>query len=137
MSAPAAGRPDPRAGPLAGMRILELGGGQPGAYACWVLAQLGAEVIVLECGRPPDGGPSGADEIALHLGKRRLALDARRAEGRGVALRIAGGADALVSSIAPAAARECGLDAESVRAVSPAIVYAQATASGSIGASAD
>lgn len=141
MSAPAARGNGSRPGPLAGMRILELGGGQPGAYACWVLAQLGADVIVLERRPPPGGaagaGPTAADEVALHLGKRRLALDTRRPEARDVARRVASGADALVSSIAPAAAGECGLDAETVREMSPAIVYAQATASGSIGTGAD
>ena len=141
MSAPAAGESGAQTGPLAGIRILELGGGQPGAYACWVLAQLGADVIVLERRDPPGGasggGPTGADEVALHRGKRRLALDTHRPEARDVALRIARSADALVSSLAPAAAGECGLDAETVRELSPAIVYAQATASGSLGASAD
>ena len=124
-----------RPGPLSGIRILELGGGQPGAYACWVLGRLGAEVVVLE----PAGTPGAAepDRLALHAGKRRLVLDASR-PGRGeIALRVAARSDAVVSSLPARAAAALGLTPEAVRAASPGAVYARATASGSIAAGAD
>ncbi len=128
-------------GPLAGIRVLELGGGQPGAYACWVLAELGARVVVLERRDPGDGaaraGSEDAGRVALHAGKRRLALDVSRAEARDIALRVASRSDALVSSLAPRRAREFGLDPSAAREANPAVVYAQATASGSLGGSAE
>ena len=127
----------PHPGPLAGLRILELGGGQPGAYAGWVLAGLGAEVVVLTLrdghDRAAGATPAGPDDVALHAGKRRLLLDASRPGGREVALRVAARSDAIVNSLSPRIAEELGLSVDSVRAASPGIVYAQATAAGAIG----
>lgn len=128
-------------GPLAGLRILELGGGQPGAYAGWLLSELGADVVVLvlreERDSPPSKASPSADELALHAGKRRLLLAASRPEGREVAVRLARYCDAVVSSLPPRTAERLSLDAQAVRQASPGIVYAQATAAGAIGGSQD
>ena len=141
MSGESGGGRASRPGPLSGIRILELGGGQPGAYACWVLAGLGADVVVLEP-RSASGaaaGPAapGPDRLALHAGKRRLVLDASRPEQGEIALLIAARSDAIVSSLPARAAEALGLTPEAVREASPGTVYARATASGSIAAAAD
>ena len=47
-----------RSGPLAGIRVLELGGVGPGPFACMLLADLGAEVVRID--RPPSGYDGGA-----------------------------------------------------------------------------
>jgi CoA:oxalate CoA-transferase len=132
-----------RTGPLAGTRILELGGGQPGAYACWLLAELGADVVVLALGEehqhPTTAKPAGpgADDVALHAGKRRLLLDASRAEAREVARRLAERSDAIVSSVPERVAHAVGLGSATVRAAHPRLVYAQASAEGRIGGDPD
>ena len=131
----------PGPAPLAGLGVLELGGGQPGAYACWVLAQLGADVVVLE---PPDSPAAGTgraaaagDALALHAGKRRLRLRSAGPDARALARRLAARSHALVSSVSPRAAGALGLGAEAVRAAHPGIVYARASAAGSIGAASE
>jgi len=131
-----------RKGPLAGTRILELGGGQPGSYACWLLAELGADVVVLVAQREhddvgaPAAGPS-ADDIALHTGKRRLSLDASRSEAREIARRLAERSNAIVSSVPERVAEQLGLGADVVRAAHPRLVYAQASAEGRLGGDPD
>ncbi len=131
-------------GPLAGLRILELGGAQPGAYACWLLAELGADVVVLALldaasaaelaaeTRSAMATVPSADEIALHAGKRRLRIDPSRPEGRAIAARLAKRSDALVSSVSARVADELGLGEDAARAANPRLVYAHASADGAL-----
>mgnify|MGYP001348317377 CR=1 FL=1 len=133
---------DSRSNPLSGLRILELGGMQPGAYACWLLAEMGADITVLalhdgqndperEAGTA--ASPLSADDIALHAGKRRLLLDSSQPETREIAIRLAHRADGLVNSLPKRITDELGVGEATTRAAQPRLVYAQASANGSIG----
>lgn len=118
----------PAAGPLAGVRVLDLTTVILGPFATQILAQLGAEVIKVET---PEGdnmrhvGPMrhpGMGHIFLHAnaGKQSIVLDLKHPEGREAALKLAEGCDVLISNVRPQAMQRLGLDYDAVRARSRA-----------------
>ncbi|MFT3660977.1 MAG: CoA transferase [Gordonia sp. (in: high G+C Gram-positive bacteria)] len=119
------------AGPLDGVKILDLTSNFMGPYASLLLANLGADVCKVET---PSGdttrgvGPArnpGMGAIFLHLNrnKRSIVLDLKSADGRAAIDRMIERADVLVYSLRPAAMARMGLDYERVRARNPRIVY--------------
>jgi crotonobetainyl-CoA:carnitine CoA-transferase CaiB-like acyl-CoA transferase len=132
--------------PLDGIRILDLTIWQQGTYGTAMLADLGADVIKVEerhAGDPgrhawviPEVGLSSYFE-AHNRSKRSLAIDLKHPDGRDVLLRLAATADAFVNNFRIKAIERLGLDFESVLAVSPRIVYVQASGFGPAGPDAD
>ena len=129
------------AGPLAGIRIIDLTSVILGPYATQILADFGADVIKVES---PEGdimrhvGPmrsKGMGHIYLNLNrnKRSIALDLKRDAARDALRRLAATADVLVTNVRPAAMARLGLAYEDIRAVNPRIVYANATGFGARG----
>ena len=126
--------------PLAGVRVLDLTSSLAGPTCTQVLGALGADVVKVE--RPGVGDearawgpvffPGGSVMFfAANSDKRSLALDLKR--GREVLLRLAEGADVLVQSLRPGAAKRLGLGPEAVRAHNPRLVYCSIGAYGSRG----
>jgi crotonobetainyl-CoA:carnitine CoA-transferase CaiB-like acyl-CoA transferase len=120
------------AGPLHGVRVLDLTTVVMGPYATQILGDFGAEVIKLE---PPDGDNMrwvwpfrnpGMGHIFLNANrnKRSIVLDLKKAEARDACLAIAKGADVLVYNIRPQAMSRLGLSYEDVRKANPSIIYA-------------
>jgi crotonobetainyl-CoA:carnitine CoA-transferase CaiB-like acyl-CoA transferase len=139
MNPPASG-PAP-AGPLAGIRIIDLSVMLLGPYATKVLGDLGADIVKVE---PPAGdgrrtyGPRRHPDMAaqfmnVNRAKRSIVLDLKRPSGRAALLRLAAGADALVHNSRPQAMVRLGLDYAAVRQVRPDIVYCAATGFGQSG----
>ena len=118
-------------GPLQGYRILDLTTVFLGPYAAQILGDLGAEVIKIETpegdivrGIEPSRTPGmGSAFLSANRNKRSLALDLKAPAGRDAFLKLVAGADALVSSVRPAALERLGLGYEDCRAVNPKIVY--------------
>ncbi len=119
------------AGPLAGVRILDLTTVIMGPLATQLLAQLGAEVTKVE---PPEGdnmrhvGPmphAGMGHIFLHAnqGKRSVVLDLKKPGALDVVHRLAERSDVLISNVRPQALQRLGLDDASVRARNPRIIH--------------
>ncbi len=119
------------AGPLAGVRVLDLTSVVMGPFATQILAQLGAEVIKVET---PEGdnmrhvGPmnhAGMGPIFLHAnaGKRSIVLDLKHPQGREAALKMAEGCDVFISNVRPQALTRLGMDYEAVRQRSPRIIH--------------
>lgn len=120
-----------RAGPLAGVRILDLTSVILGPFATQILAQLGADVIKVES-REGDNmrhvGPMkhpGMGHIFLHAnaGKRSIVLDLKHEDGREAALALAAGCDVMISNVRPQAMARLGLDYEAVSRRNPRIIY--------------
>jgi len=110
--------------PLEGVRVLELGGGVPAAFATRLLAGYGADVARSE---GPEGALDRDEEIALLGGKRRIA--ARDPELRALAL----AADIVVEDGRPGALAARGLEPLWLRAAKPALVVASLTPFGQTG----
>ncbi|MEM7285546.1 MAG: CoA transferase, partial [Actinomycetota bacterium] len=137
--------PEPRTGPLAGLRVLDLTSVIMGPLASRILADLGADVIVVE-GRKGErhramgGGPHRElSGVALNLlrNKRSIALDLKHDAGRQACLDLAATADVMLTNLRPGPVRRLGLDYEAVRAVRPAVIYCQAHGYPSDGPQAD
>jgi crotonobetainyl-CoA:carnitine CoA-transferase CaiB-like acyl-CoA transferase len=132
------------AGPLEGIRVVELGFWVAGPSAAGVLADWGAEVIKIE---PPDGDPfrglflaaSGIEMPANppfeldNRGKRSIALDLRAPEARRIALELVERADVFVTNVRPAGLARVGLDYETLASRHPRLVYARVTGYGEAG----
>jgi len=129
------------AGPLSGVRILDLTSVILGPYATQILADFGADVIKVEA---PSGdimrhvGPmrnSGMGHIYLNLNrnKRSIVLDLKQTEARDALRKLASTADVMVSNVRPAAMSRLGLGYDDIRNVNPRIIYANATGYGAGG----
>jgi crotonobetainyl-CoA:carnitine CoA-transferase CaiB-like acyl-CoA transferase len=119
------------AGPLDGVRILDLTTVVMGPYATQILADLGADVVKLE---PPEGDvmrynapmrSKGMGHIFMNANrnKRSVVLDLKKDGGREACLAIAKNADVLVYNIRPQAMARLKLSYEEVRAVNARLIY--------------
>ncbi len=133
--------PTEPAGPLAGVRVLDLTTVQMGPWCTRIVADLGADVIKVEA---PDGDSSRYTGVPRHRGmsgsfqhnargKRSIVLDLKRPEAQQAVLRLVPKVDAFASNIRPAALARLGLDYEAVRALNPSIVYLSMVGYGSAG----
>ncbi|TMA37451.1 MAG: CoA transferase, partial [Deltaproteobacteria bacterium] len=121
------------AGPMEGIRVVELAFWVAGPSAAGILADWGADVIKIE---PPDGDPfrglflnaAGLEVPANppfeldNRGKRSIALDFRKDEGRNIALRLVDRADVVVTNLRPVVLARLGLDPESLTERNPRLV---------------
>ncbi|MEX5634875.1 CaiB/BaiF CoA transferase family protein [Parafrankia sp. FMc2] len=119
------------AGPLAGIRILEVGHILAGPYATMLLADLGAEVTKLE---PPGGDlsrqVSDAYFASLNRGKRSIRLDLTSEAGRARLGELAADAHALLVNLKPSAIHAFGLTYEALRRYNEKIVCVALTGFG-------
>lgn len=128
--------------PLAGIRIVDLSSAVVGPYATQVLADYGAEVIKIEeksgdvirwiSGRSPTPGMSGKF-MHMNRNKRSVSLDLKQAEGREALLRLVDTADVFLHNMRTAAVQRLGLDAPTLTARNPRLVYCAVVGFGSGG----
>jgi alpha-methylacyl-CoA racemase len=118
------------AGPLAGVRVIELAGIGPGPFACMLLADLGAEVLRVD---RPDPGPRLIRHDVLARGRRSVALDLKHPEAAEVVLRLVDRADALVEGYRPGVAERLGLGPDACLARNARLVYGRMTGWGQRG----
>jgi crotonobetainyl-CoA:carnitine CoA-transferase CaiB-like acyl-CoA transferase len=122
------------AGPLTGIRVLDLTSVVMGPWATAILGDLGADVITVE---PPYGdtnramGPGPHPQlsgVSLNLlrNKRNIDLDLKTDGGRELLLRLAAGCDVFVTNLRPGPLARMGATYEQVAAVRPDVVYCQA-----------
>src|ERR1700761_6941199 len=105
------------AGPLAGIRVIELGTLIAAPFATRLLAEFGAEIIKIEA--PGDGDPirrwrkmHDGTSLWWYLqsrNKKSVALNLKSREGIEILLELAGGADILVENMRPGALERLGL----------------------------
>jgi len=125
-------------GPLAGIRILEVGHMLAGPYCGLLLADLGADVVKIE---PRDGdiarrvsphylGPHNAYFASLNRDKRSVVIDLASSEGQRQLAGLARTAQALVTNLRPAAIRKLGLTYAALREVNPKLVCVALTGFG-------
>ena len=126
--------PTPAAmGPLAGLRVIELGGIGPGPHAAMVLADLGADVVRID--RP--GGdnlplPPGYVDATLR-GRRSMILDLKIPDDHAILLDLIGVADVLMEGYRPGVAERLGIGPDICRERNPRLVYARITGWGQDG----
>ncbi|MGY4708017.1 CaiB/BaiF CoA transferase family protein [Mycolicibacterium sp. CBM1] len=135
------------AGPLEGIRVVELGVWVAGPAAGGILADWGADVVKIE---PPTGDPGRMFGRMLGLGdegnppfemdnrsKRSIVLDLTTDTGLATARQLLRGADVFITNVRPGALRRLGLDHASVAELNPRLVYGLITGYGESGPDAD
>ena len=116
------------AGPLQGIRIIELAGIGPGPFAGMMLADHGAEVIRVD--RP--GARIDARDPLLR-GRRVIGVDLKSDEGKALVLDLVKSADALFEGFRPGVTERLGLGPAECHAVNPKLVYGRMTGWGQFG----
>ncbi|CAG2144015.1 Acetyl-CoA:oxalate CoA-transferase [Cupriavidus yeoncheonensis] len=122
-----------RKGPLSGIRVLEVAGIGPGPFCGMLLADLGADVVVVD--RPQAGEDAidlGAGAISRR-GKRSLALDLKAEAGRSTMLRLVEHCDALIEGMRPGVMERLGLGPDTCLRHNPSLVYGRMTGWGQDG----
>jgi alpha-methylacyl-CoA racemase len=123
-----------RAGPLAGIKVLEIASIGPGPMCGMLLADLGAQVLRLDRVEPSGLGierPAQFD--LLQRGKRQLKADLKKPEGVALALALAGHADALIEGFRPGTMERLGLGPDVCLARNPRLIYGRITGFGQTG----
>lgn len=125
---------DTPAGPLHGVRVIDLASVVMGPYACQILGDMGADVIKVE---PPAGDSTrrtvpqrnpgmGALGMNVNRNKRSIVLDLKSPQGHTDLVALLRTADVLVTNMRPGALARLGLDPESVAAINPCLVHCTA-----------
>jgi crotonobetainyl-CoA:carnitine CoA-transferase CaiB-like acyl-CoA transferase len=131
------------AGPLSGVRVLDLTGVVSGPLSTMFLADQGADVIKIEPlggditrkSRAPidKSGEFSALFISSNRGKRSLAIDIKSPEGAAAIHKLASTADVLVQNFRPGAMSRIGLGPEQLRKQYPRLIYVSISGVGESG----
>lgn len=121
-------------GPLKGIQVLEFEAIGPGPFAGMLLADMGADVIVVD--RPEESGLGIRMERSTQVlmrGKRSVTLDLKSKAGVDAALVLIGKADALIEGFRPDVMERLGLGPDVALARNPRLVYGRMTGWGQDG----
>ena len=122
-------------GPLAGVRVVEIGSLGPGPFCCMMLADMGADVLRIDrvaAGQPVGPGADHSTEL-LNRGRRSVGVDLKHPDGCGLVLDLVARADALVEGFRPGVAERLGIGPEPCLARNPRLVYGRMTGYGQDG----
>jgi crotonobetainyl-CoA:carnitine CoA-transferase CaiB-like acyl-CoA transferase len=123
------------AGPLTGVKLIDLTTVGMGPYATQILGDMGADVIKVEA---PEGDPfrdiapsrnpqMGATFLNLNRNKRSIVLDLKQTDDRSILLDLLSGADVFVTNIRPKALRKLGLDHAGLKDDFPRLIHCSLT----------
>ncbi|MFQ5898287.1 MAG: CaiB/BaiF CoA transferase family protein [Candidatus Methylomirabilia bacterium] len=127
--------------PLDGLRVVDFSTHLSGPYCSMLLGDLGADVIKVE---RPEGGDEArnmppfvngqsAPFMTFNRNKRSLALNMKKSEGRGIALRLIDRADVLLENMKPGTLDRLGIGYEAVSERNPRIIYCSISGFGQTG----
>ena len=120
------------AGPLKGLRVVELAGIGPGPHAAMILGDLGADVVRIE--RPKPGGIGAAPSNDFLLRSRRsVTADLKSETDRDKVLGLIAKADVLIEGFRPGVTERLGLGPEDCARVNERLIYARMTGWGQTG----
>ncbi|MEZ0076959.1 CaiB/BaiF CoA transferase family protein [Planotetraspora sp. GP83] len=121
---------EPRKGPLAGVRVLELAGLAPGPFAGMMLADHGAEVLRIDRVTAVTDAPR---PDVMDRGKRTIGLDLKSPEGIEAFKRLAARTDVVIEVFRPGVAERLGIGPDDLRAVNERLIYGRMTGWGQDG----
>ncbi|MFJ8749955.1 CaiB/BaiF CoA transferase family protein [Streptomyces sp. NPDC102441] len=120
------------AGPLDGLRVVELAGIGPAPHACMILADLGADVIRVERRNAPRGLTT-FDDGAMLRNRRIVHADLKNREDFAAVADLVDAADVLAEGFRPGVAERLGFGPDMCLARNPRLVYARITGWGQTG----
>lgn len=134
------------AGPLAGVRIVDLSALAPGPFATMLLGDLGADVITVEAPRsaraassqedlPHFGGSSARENgwAPIHRSRRSIVIDLKQADGVALVHALVRDADVFVEGFRPGTCDRLGVGYEALSRIRPDLVYCSLTGYGQAG----
>jgi alpha-methylacyl-CoA racemase len=122
------------AGPLAGIRILEFEAIGPAPFAGMLLADMGADVLVVDRPAATDLGLKRERWYDVMMrGKRSVTLDLKKDSSKEISLQLAAKADALIEGFRPGVMERLGLGPDVALARNPRLVYGRMTGWGQDG----
>lgn len=124
------------AGPLSGLRVVEMTGIGPVPFTGMLLADMGADVIRVERRAPVDVGLPGRREARFDVflrGRHSVPVDLKSKSGRNVVMRLAERADVLIEGFRPGVMERVGLGPRQCLGVNPRLVYGRMTGFGQNG----
>jgi len=122
-------------GPLAGIKVVEFAGIGPGPFCGMLLADMGAEVTLLERA----GGTfasqlfGGGRKAVANRGKKSLCIDLKNPEAKALVNRLIGEADVLIEGFRPGVMERLGFGPEACLALNPRLIYGRMTGWGQSG----
>lgn len=121
-------------GPLAGVRVVEMAGIGPGPLAGMLLADMGADVVVVDRPTPSEIAALTPRRFQIaHRGKRIVTVDLKTAAGVAAAKDLAGRADGLLEGFRPGTMERLGLGPADLWEARPELVYCRITGWGQTG----
>ena len=121
-------------GPLSGVKVVEFEAIGPGPFAGMLLADMGADVILID--RPESSGLGLKRERWMDVmlrGRRSITLDLKTGSGAAAALELAARADVLIEGFRPGVMERLGLAPEALFTRNPKLVYGRMTGWGQDG----
>ncbi len=130
---PQPGEGPSRGSPLDGIKVLDLGTIYAGPHNAMLLSDLGADVVKVE---PPDGDPWRSFAfgfLGVNRGKRGLALDLKRDEGRDLFYDLVRRVDVVTDNFRAGVLKRLGIDYDTLSAINPRIICMSVTPFGASG----
>jgi alpha-methylacyl-CoA racemase len=122
-----------RAGPLVGLRVVEMGGQGAAPFCALMLSDMGADVIRVD--RPLQGPipTHPIDTDIITRGRGSVAVDLKHPDGAEVVRCLTDQADVLVEGFRPGVMERLGLGPDECRGRNPGLVYARMSGFGQDG----
>jgi alpha-methylacyl-CoA racemase len=121
-------------GVLSGLRVVEIAGLGPAPFCGMLLADMGADVVLVERAGAHAAEPLSLGRNAIvNRGKRSLALDLKEPDAVDAVLRLVAGADVLIEGMRPGVMERLGLGPDTCLARNPRLVYGRMTGWGQDG----
>jgi alpha-methylacyl-CoA racemase len=121
------------AGPLHGVRILEIAGIGPGPFAAMMLADMGAEVVRVDRVQAVRDDATGPHWDVMLRGRRNVALDLKHADGVETLLSLVERADVVIEGFRPGVMERLGVGPEVCLVRNPKLVFGRMTGWGQEG----
>lgn len=120
-------------GPLAGLRIVELGGIGPGPFASMLFSEMGAEVMRIARRRAE--GIKGLEprHQLLNRGRRGVTMDLKNPRAIEAVKRLIARSDAVIEGFRPGVAERLGVGPDDCLGLNPKLVYGRITGWGQDG----
>jgi alpha-methylacyl-CoA racemase len=118
------------AGPLQGLKVIEMAGIGPGPFTAMMLADMGAEVLRID---RPNARVLNPEKDVLNRGRKSIAVDLKHPDGVQTVLRLVEQADALLEGFRPGVMERLGLGPDECMARNPKLVYGRMTGWGQDG----
>jgi alpha-methylacyl-CoA racemase len=121
-------------GPLAGLRVLDVGGVGPGPFCSMMLSDMGAEVIRIDRKHAGESGlPIDRRFEVMFRGKRSVSMDLKKPVAIEAVRRMVSRADVLIEGFRPGVMERLGLGPDRCLEINPKLVYGRMTGWGQDG----